>query len=367
MKVCHVSSAHARYDIRIFKKMCVSIAANGYDTNFVVADGQGDELIDGVQIHDAGAKEGGRISRMTKVVNKVLRKALEVKADLYHLHDPELMFVGLVLKSKGYKVVFDAHEDLPKQLKSKPYLNKTFRFLLPKVFGFLESVCFRYYDGLIGATSTITQKLASINKQAETINNYPILGELNSSQNSQRNNDVCYLGGITEIRGIHQMLDSLAYLDNSKLKLAGGFSPQSLYDKAKANKNWEKVEELGMIDRKQAADLLSTSLAGLVLFHAVPNHIEAQPNKLFEYMSAGLPVISSNFDMWKDIIEVNHCGLCVDPMDPKAIADAISFLSNNPEEAQKMGENGLNAVVNVYNWAKEESKLLSFYSEIAKK
>ena len=287
-----------------------------------------------------------------------------MNANVYHLHDPELMIVGLLLRAKGAKVIFDAHEDLPKQLASKPYLNSFMRRLLPAVFGAIESVCFRFYSGLIGATPKITEKLSAINSNAVTVNNYPILGELNVNTQKERDNNVCYLGGISEIRGIRQMVESLPYLDLTSLNLAGNFSPSSLRDELVKYPGWNKVNELGMIDRKSAAELLSSSLAGLVLFHAVPNHVEAQPNKLFEYMSAGLPVISSNFEMWKEIVEVNDCGLCVDPMDPKAIADAVNFLIDNPNKAKLMGENGIKAVQQVYNWSIEEQQLLSFYNKL---
>lgn len=364
MIICHVTSAHTRYDIRIFTKMCTSLAQEGIETSLVVADGNGNEFVKNVNISDAGAKQGGRLSRMTKVVYKVYKKALELKADIYHLHDPELMFVGLLLKSKGYKVIFDAHEDLPKQLSSKPYLNVIMRVILPRLFSLIEHVCFKYYDGLIGATPKITEKLTKINQTAQTVNNYPIFGELTGKEMSLRNTDVCYLGGISEIRGIRQMVTCLNYLEQTNLMLAGSFNSDTLRKQIETEPGWSKVKELGQVDRKQAAEVLSTSLAGLVLFHAVPNHIEAQPNKLFEYMSAGLPVISSNFEMWKDIIEVNNCGLCVDPMNPKEIAEAILYLILNPTEAKKMGENGYGAVKNKYNWEQEKQKLISFYSKV---
>ena len=86
---------------------------------------------------------------------------------------------------------------------------------------------------------------------------------------------------------------------------------------------------------------------------------------MFEYMSAGLPVIASDFPLWREIIAGNDCGLLVDPEDPQAIADAIDTLVNDPEMARRMGENGARTVREKYNWDIEEKKLLALYEEIA--
>ena len=93
--------------------------------------------------------------------------------------------------------------------------------------------------------------------------------------------------------------------------------------------------------------------------------MDAQPNKMFEYMSAGIPVIASDFARWREVIDEKDCGLCVDPLDSLAIARAIDELIINPDKAQRMGENGRSAVESQYNWPAEEKKLLSFYSSIS--
>ncbi len=96
----------------------------------------------------------------------------------------------------------------------------------------------------------------------------------------------------------------------------------------------------------------------------MPNHVDAQPNKMFEYMSAGIPVIASDFPLWREIIEGCGCGICVDPLDPKKIAEAIDYLVDNPEIARRMGENGRKAVYDRYNWDVEEKKLLALYDSL---
>lgn len=101
----------------------------------------------------------------------------------------------------------------------------------------------------------------------------------------------------------------------------------------------------------------------IVVDHA-PQASGTQPNKLFEYMSAGIAVIGSHFPLWKDIIENYSCGICVDPTDPKQIADAINFLQQNPEIAKEMGARGREAVISTFNWESEQQKLISFYNKL---
>ncbi len=120
------------------------------------------------------------------------------------------------------------------------------------------------------------------------------------------------------------------------------------------------------MSRQEVANLLGKSSVGLVTYLPAPNHVDAQPNKLFEYMSVGLPVIASNFPLWREIVVDNNCGLCVDPTNPKEIADAINYFFNKNSESLKMGLNGKKAVENIYNWNPEEIKLISLYKELLK-
>jgi glycosyltransferase involved in cell wall biosynthesis len=361
-KIAHLTSVHQRYDTRIFLKMCSSLAACEYDVSLVVADGEGEEIRNAVKILDSGPRKGGRVGRMTKTVARVYAIAKQLNADIYHLHDPELIPIGLKLKKLGKCVIFDAHEDLPKQLRSKPYLNKIARIVLPAFFELYERYACAKFDAVIGATPVISEKFGRINGRAVNINNYPILGELaNSMSWTEKVDEVCYLGGIAEIRGIREVIRSLEFSNGVRLNLAGKFSESNVESEVKSWKQWENVNELGFISRTQAASVLAKCKAGIVTFHSVPNHIDAQPNKMFEYMSAGLPIITSNFPLWREVVEGNKCGICVDPTKPEDIASAINYLMTNPEDAQRMAENGRRAVLNKYNWPVEENKLIELY------
>jgi len=362
--VAHLTSVHSRSDTRIFHKECRSLRSASFTVSLIVADGKGDQEDSGISIYDVG-RPRNRFDRMLNTGNLILRKASNLDADIYHLHDPELIPIGLKLKKLGKKVIFDAHEDVPKQILSKPYLNPVVRKLISKAFEKYEAWACKKFDAIVAATPFIKNKFLLINEITIDVNNYPILGELkNVSHNSFINRrDVCYIGGLTTVRGIKELVLAIgAAKGNSRLKIAGTFSEKNLEVEIKRAAGWARVDVLGWLDREGVRTLLNSSLAGLVTLHPTPNYIDALPVKMFEYMSAGLPVIASNFPGWREIIEGNDCGICVDPLDPESIAAAIDTLTQDPLEAERMGSNGSSAVNLRYNWQIEKEKLLNLYS-----
>ncbi|MCO6499782.1 MAG: glycosyltransferase family 4 protein [Vicingus serpentipes] len=361
--ICHLTSVHQTTDVRIFHKECSSLAKK-YDVTLLVINGNND-FINDVKIIGVPVTYKNRRQRFTKAVNQLYKKAMEVDADIYHFHDPEILRIAKKLKRKGKKVIYDVHEDLPRQILSKPYINPIIKYPLSIFVEYFENKIASKLDGIITATPHIKERFLRVNKNTISINNFPILNELllNIDYNTKKENIICYVGGITKIRGIKEIVNSIESLD-LKLLIAGDFLENGLREEVCQLKGWRKVEELGFINRKEVKEVYAKSKLGLVTLHPVINYIEALPVKMFEYMAAGLPIIASNFPLWKSIIENNECGICVNPLNPKEIKEAIEYILNNPELASIMGRNGKKLVKEKYNWSIEENKLLNFYSSL---
>lgn len=365
-RAAHLTSAHARYDTRIFLKMCRSLAATGLDVVLVVADGKGDETRDSVRIIDAGASRG-RLDRMAGATRRVFKAAVALDADIYHIHDPELLPAGISLKRRGKTVIFDAHEDLPRQILSKPYLPAFTRRGVSIAADRFERYAFRRIDHVVGATPSITTKIERWGIPATCIKNYPLIRELDASSDFgvKKLREICYVGGISRVRGIRELVAALDMtISETRLNMAGVFSEVDLKIDLTEMAGWRYVNELGFLSRSEVRDVLSRSLAGIVTLHPTPAYIHSLPIKMFEYMSAGIPVIASNFPLWREIVEGNDCGICVDPLDPSAIAAAIDRLVEDPDLARRMGENGHRAVAERYNWSVEEQTLLALYRKL---
>jgi glycosyltransferase involved in cell wall biosynthesis len=365
IKVCILTSVHPPFDVRIFHKEAKTLVKAGYDVT-LIAQHDKEEIVDGVKIINL-QRPRNRIERMTKTVCSAYKKAVQLDADIYHFHDPELIPVGMRLKRMGKTVVFDSHEDVPKQLLGKPYLKKPAKIFLSRCLELYEKYSCRRFDAIVAATPFIRDKFLKINPNTVDINNFPMIGELASGQVdwSIKQNHVCYVGGIGTIRGIEEMVKAMALVKApARLQLGGLFDEQVTEARITAVPSWGKIDALGFLDRKAVRDVLARSMAGLVTLHPIVNYINALPVKMFEYMVAGIPVIASSFPLWQEIIEGNECGLCVDPLNPSEIAKAIDYILTHPEEAQRMGQNGLRAVKEQYNWDIEEKKLLALYEQL---
>ncbi|MFV1882889.1 MAG: glycosyltransferase family 4 protein [Balneola sp.] len=365
IKIVQISSVHPSNDTRIFYKICKSLVGNGFSVDLIIQH-EKNEIKEGVQIY-ALPIANSKIDRPLKIIPKLIIKCLKYpRGTIIHFHDPELIPFGLFLKLFGYRVIYDVHEDMPKDILTKKWIPTFFRKGLSVLIDKSEQLSSIVLDSIITVVPTLTARFKR--SSVVEIRNYPVLEDLNIKRVDTSDNDdsyVIYIGDFTSRRGIPTLVEAMGYVKgNTKLYLGGRFSEPGLEESLKKFDGWERTRFLGWVNREQVYEIMSSSVAGLIVSDDVPGHSDSLPVKMFEYMTAGVPVIASNFALWKNIIEGEKCGILVNSNNPKEIADAISWLEEHKEEAKKMGLRGQKAVLEKYNWGTEEKKLLKLYEEL---
>lgn len=366
VKVCHVTSVHQPKDGRIFAKECVSLAKSGYDV-YLVEQGN-DDVCQNVTIMGCGERPKSRFKRMTSFSRKVVEKALDVDADIYHLHDPELLPYAIKIKSKGKKVIFDSHENYPLQIRTKEYLPKPLRFLVSWLYTKFETFILNKIDAAIIPCS-LNGKNIFFNrvKCSEYIDNYPLFSEFYDKYDEkvQKEGYVCYVGALTYERGIYHLVKA-ASLAGVSLVLAGKYSPEQFENIIRSLSEYSNVDYRGIITRNEVAKIDGRAVAGMctLLDYGQYHKADNFSTKILEYMAMGLPVILFDYPYARKIMQEYKFGICVKPDDINEIARAIKFIISHPEEAYKMGQEGRRAVKEKFNWDTQEKKLLALYNKI---
>ncbi len=366
MNICHLTSVHSPSDTRIFLKECRSLQKNGHHVT-LVAPQIGDTVVD--DIHVIGfSPVANRFLRMLVHPWKVWGLAVIQKADVYHFHDPELIPVGLFLKMLSKPVIYDVHESSAADISSKSYLPFLIRRPAALLVWLFERIGGYVFDGIIAATPFIAEPFPK--SKTEIVQNFPIIGELTDTIERfdyPGEDRIIYMGSLSDIRGIVELIEALELLPHgchTKLVLVGRFSDTIFERKLKAMPGWGRVEYHTWQERKKLSRLMYRCRLGLILLHPAPNHYNAYPNKLFEYMSCGLPVLASDFPLWRRIVIGCGCGRLVDPTDPQKIAEGITWFICHPRESLAMGKAGQKAIQEKYHWGIEEAKLISFYRKM---
>lgn len=374
-KVCHLASKHKMNDMRIFEKECKSLAKAGFDVTLI---GFGDtaktEVIDGVRCISLFCPIKNNLELLRKRNKMSLETALEVDADIYHLHEPELLPVGMKLKRKGKIVIFDSHEYYGWQLRDNIHKIKVIKVpaFLMKVFGNLymhyeKHVCMKI-DGVVQVCTMNgvdyfdhrCQKTLFI-RNLPSFSDYTRKTPIDYSQGPA----VAMIGGITKERGITQLVEA-AHHAKAKLLLAGAFSPKTYETELKESPAYACVDYKGFLDKKGMVALLEEANIGASTLLNVGQYdkIDTLPTKVYDYMSMQLPVVISNTDFAQKMNEKYHFAICIDPEKPEDIADAIKWLKEHPEQAVEMGNNGRKAIEEEFNWEKESEKLVDFYKNL---
>jgi glycosyltransferase involved in cell wall biosynthesis len=318
-------------------------------------------------------KSSSRADRIFRTVPAVYRRAIETNGDLYHIHDPELLAVALILCRRGKRVVYDVHEDYPSTIRHSAWLPLHLRGTVSSSFAEVERYASRKFSALIGANSEITKRVSSFNPLVITIANYPALRDYPSEPLFDKarysSGTIVSFGGVSSRTCTRAIVEALGRIPSDlpvRLLLAGSERSEPLLSEIGQLPGWSRVRYTRMLAvREMLATLLEANLA-FILFSPQPNHLGVGSNRFYESLAAGVPVITSNFPNWKETVNKTGCGIAVDPMDPRAIAEATIYLLSHPTESAEMGRRGYAIAQKHFNWERECRKLHALYEYLLK-
>lgn len=367
-KVCILSNKHAYFDTRIFYKQALTLSEAGYDVTLIAAHDK-DEIVEGVKVI-ALSRSRRWFQRVLGFDILVLSLALKQKADIYHFHDPGLLPVGIALKLlTNANVIYDIHEDYSSAFRTKSWIPPYLRLIVSKLYFVAERIGLLTLSSMVVAGEDIQSCLPNSSK-VTLVRNYPLLDIADSVHRKKKSQDevpvLIYTGAMGEGRGVEEVIEAVNNMDGKvRLILLGHFSDPEFENEIRKSVGGN-IQIVGRVPHEEVFDFMEKSDIGIVCFQPFPNNVAAasRNNKLFEYMSASLPVISSGFPVWKEIVEGNNCGVTIDTISPQEIRSAIEGLVEKPDLLAEMGQNGRDAVLEKYNWQRESEKLLKLYDKL---
>ena len=367
--VCVVAPVHAWDDVRVFHKEARTLARAGYRV-IVIARASRREIIDGVEVLPARTATSSRFLRFL-ALPAVFLQAVGVKADVYHLHNPDTLPIALSLKIIGRKFVYDTHEDFSKKILIRSWIPAILRQPAAGLVVLLERFVSSIANGTIVTQDSVLER---IHLSAVLIGNPPRLESALLSRVADLAAEICtnfnglravYHGNINAARGLFEMVRALEIANAAvsiRLWLIGSCSSADLRAAAKLP-GWRYVDYIPQQPQEQAFAYVARADVGLIVLHNVGDHATTDPNKLYEYMAFGLPFIASNFERWRTRLSGVTAGVFVNPSDVQELAKAEIEMARNPAKRKHMGRRG-RAFVEANSWEHESVKLIELYRRV---
>jgi len=373
--ICVITSSHQPFDTRIFEKECRTLAAAGFRISLLAPTDKDKEVVSGITVLGFGHLTG-RLSRFFNLF-RVYKIAKSLKADLYHIHEPELLFLlpFIRLFIPQAKLIYDVHENYSDAVLSaeKHWIPDIIKPAVAWVMNKIEKFLAKRADLVIAAAPDIEVRFT--NSRAISIRNYAPMDIINRVYENKeklpkpKTAEVIYTGSMTRTRGILEIVKAIAMVDKKydvHFAITGKFHDKAYQRRIEEDPGYAKVNFIGFLASYEAmvARVINAN-AAMICFHEdlnLDNAVE-RSNKLFEYMGMGLPIIVSNLPDWAALINNCQCGLVVDPNNPKDIAAKIENILADPRAALAMGQRGRQAVLENFSWEIEGKRLIEAYNK----
>lgn len=367
-KICVITTTHPVDDNRIYLKEINSLL-NKYSVIYI-STGSLEEAPDNLEIISVGSFSPGFMKRLA-LNSRAFKEALKLRVELYHFHDFDFIIFAVLLRIiKRRPIIYDVHEDHPAVVKTRGYAKGPLTQFLSYLVFLIEAFCVIFFSGVITVNKEIADRLGKRNKKVVIIPNYP-RKELFKNYGSKFTPEkeeikIVHLGNLNKIRGAEIIGEAISLTKNFKLTIVGEITPESYKDNIIKKFGQNNIEVTGKMAYEKAIEKASMADIGLIGYLPLPNHQESSPNKIFEYMGLGLPVVVSNLNSFKRIIDESRAGLCYKSDDPIDLAAKIKEISKR-DLYESFSVNSKKAFLNLYNWETEEPKLLGLYEKIIRK
>ncbi len=364
-RVVHLTTAHDPRDPRIFHKQLQTLRDAGFDARFVAPHAQ-DEVRCGIPI--TALPQGRGYLHRLQLQRPAYHAARALRADLYHIHDPELIPVAYALKrSTGACVVYDMHENY--RAAKGPLLGGALRAL--------ERWCFRWVDHVVAANAG-HRRIPQASGAPETlVANYfkPPEEELPVRKPPLADGlRLVYTGVMAEERGLLSLVDLAARFRAARpcwrLDLAG-----VCYRKGDRRRAEAQIREQGAAPALRRtgwdeyvpwpvlAEACAAAHVGLVLWMPTPHNRERLPTKFYEYLHYGLPILCSDLPLWRAFVEEHGCGAVVPPADAEAAFCILQRWADDPAAYEKLAAAARRAAP-AYRWEEMGRRLVRLYEEL---
>jgi glycosyltransferase involved in cell wall biosynthesis len=362
-RVCHITTVHPPDDHRILHKECVSLSEAGYDVTLIAPDTERTS-IHGIPVIGFRVPARNRLERTLRRPEAAYRAAGALDADLYHFHDPDFLPYATRLARAGKRVIYDAHEDVPTQIRYKDWLPGVSRPAIARTVARIEAACVAQIDAIVTPSVAALARLSPRQPRAVLVANYPRLDDgFAAAAWGDRARAACYVGGITRVRGAQSLVDAMAHTD-AELYLAGTISPPQLRGELEQSAGWPRVRYMGRVTPERIPELLTRARVGVIPLRPIPNYRVAYPAKLFEYLAAGLPVVATDVPLWRALLQTHGCGVCVPADSPRRLAEAITAILDDDDRARAMGRRAREAAERRYSWQSQADVLVGLYRDL---
>jgi glycosyltransferase involved in cell wall biosynthesis len=367
MKVCHVTSVHPTFDIRIFHKECKTLAQAGHDVTLIAQADWKEKVVDGVRVIGL-PRIGGRHQRL-RLWRQIVSKVRRLGPDIVHFHDPELLLIASFFRPA--RLIYDCHESYAEAMLSTAWIPPSLRHIVSRLVAFLEPTLARRTDAIVVTVDSHAAPFQKAKRPIVILHNFPLLSDFDVARCAD-GKTVIHLGSQDKVRGCSIIIEAMKLVvervPEARLLLVGHFHEREY--KAEIHQliaayHLEKAVVLtGRVPYADIPKWLAQADVGLIALQETEKFKTCIPTKLFEYMASRLPVVASDLPPARRFMNGLDCGFLVEPAHPQAYAEAIEYLLSHPAEAKRMAENGPRAVEETYNWGSEAEKLVKLYQKL---